>query len=139
MENVKDNEIDLGLSLGITNQRVGSCSNTSAGANANSKSTTDAFVESRPVTELVWSRKNGLSIKCAGCSNCFAGMKPCILRDVGLIQMVSPSQDDEKCVIAQATCHVDSNKSSPDSFLGSSLGQPGTCFSLTNFELQNCY
>ncbi|XP_071697755.1 uncharacterized protein [Rutidosis leptorrhynchoides] len=123
MENAKDNEIDLGLSLGITNQRAESCSNTSAGANADSKSKTGTIGESRPIKELVWSRKNGLRIKCAGCRNCFVGIKPCILMDVGPIQMVSPSQDDENCVIAQATCHAGSVKSSPDYFLGSSVGQ----------------
>nr|XP_043630050.1 uncharacterized protein LOC122601347 [Erigeron canadensis] len=122
MENVKDNEIDLGLALGIAIRRVESCSNNGAGANANSRSRIgiDTIVETRPLTELVWSRHKGLSIKCAGCNSCVADMKPCILSPA--VVEVSPTQDHEKHVIenhSAEVCH--SVKSTLAPLLGSNL------------------
>lgn len=74
MENMNE-EIDLGLALGVTNQRFESCSDTGAGANANLRSRIDTnakpFVGPCPLTELVWSRQNGLTVKCAGGTRCF--------------------------------------------------------------------
>ncbi|KAL4590323.1 hypothetical protein LXL04_003251 [Taraxacum kok-saghyz] len=77
MENMNE-EIDLGLSLGVANQRVESCSGSGAGAGANANlrsriDNTKPFVRPCPLTELVWSTQNGLTIKCAGCSRCLDG------------------------------------------------------------------
>lgn len=86
MENMNE-EIDLGLSLGATNQqRVESCSDSGAGVNAdlgsridttntNTNTNTKPFVRPHPLTELVWSTQNGLTIKYTGCSPCFAHTK----------------------------------------------------------------
>lgn len=82
MENMNE-EIDLGLSLGATNQqRVESCSDSGAGVNADlgsridtTNTNTKPFVRPHPLTELVWSTQNGLTIKYTGCSPCFAHTK----------------------------------------------------------------
>ncbi|KAL8249028.1 hypothetical protein R6Q59_005896 [Mikania micrantha] len=87
MESVKNNGIDLRLALGVANQQGEMFSDKDAGANANSRSKTDTIMRPHPLSELVWSTQNGLSIKCGGC---FAGMNPC-----GVVAL--PSQHDEKC------------------------------------------
>ncbi|KAJ0691998.1 putative transcription factor interactor and regulator CCHC(Zn) family [Helianthus annuus] len=81
MEKIKDNEIDLRLALGVTNQPVETFTDRDAGANANSRSRTDAILGHRPLPELVWSTQNGLTIKCGGCTSCVAGKTPCALSD----------------------------------------------------------
>ncbi|KAJ0450080.1 hypothetical protein HanHA300_Chr15g0552441 [Helianthus annuus] len=81
MEKIKDNEIDLRLALGVTHQPVETFTDRDAGANANSRSRTDAILGHRPLPELVWSTQNGLTIKCGGCTSCVAGKTPCALSD----------------------------------------------------------
>ncbi|KAI7743563.1 hypothetical protein M8C21_000762 [Ambrosia artemisiifolia] len=91
MEKVKDDEIDLRLALGVTNQPIEKATNRDAGANANSSSTT---VGHRPLPELVWSTQKGLTIKCGGCSSCVAGTKPCILGDEKCMSNVGPTVEN---------------------------------------------
>ena len=67
-------------------------SNAGAGAGANADSRIDlAFVAADPLSELVWSPHNGLSLKCTDFS--FFEKKPSLLWDVGPSNMVlSPPQ-----------------------------------------------
>ncbi|KAL8515646.1 hypothetical protein ACS0TY_014366 [Phlomoides rotata] len=75
--NINDPNTDLTLALGSGNHRVGtrvnSSSSSGAGVNADSR-VYIPFAASDPLSELVWSPNNGLSIKCA--SSSFLDKKP---------------------------------------------------------------
>ncbi|KAL3828726.1 hypothetical protein ACJIZ3_017528 [Penstemon smallii] len=65
--NINMEEIDLGLALGPTNRNssgAGAGAGAGAGVNANLK-VDMTFAASDPLSELVWSPHNGLSLKCA--------------------------------------------------------------------------
>ncbi|OVA05317.1 zinc finger protein [Macleaya cordata] len=64
-----DNKAEPVRELGLGNQstRIGLNNDSGAGANAGSRAEM-IFVSSTPVTELVWSPHNGVSLKCADCS-----------------------------------------------------------------------
>ena len=86
---------DLQLALAYHNPftpRPLSNAGAGAGAGANADSRIDlAFVAADPLSELVWSPHNGLSLKCTDFS--FFEEKPSLLWDVGLSNMVlSPPQ-----------------------------------------------
>lgn len=67
--NINDPDIDLNLALGSRNYRVSTSVNSSLGAGANANSMVDmTFAASDPLSELVWSPNNGLSLKCANSS-----------------------------------------------------------------------
>lgn len=115
MENVT--EIDLGLALGINNHGLVDLStNRDAGAGANANSNLriiDTVAGPRPLSELVWSTQNGLTIKWASCSN--------------------NNNNNNKDVVGQTQtqmedkCHLISPRSiTPAPFLGSSLSHTGT-------------
>lgn len=92
--------MNLGLALGTgsSNQQEVESLGAGANANANSRSRIDKkpFVGPRPLTELVWSTQNGLSIKCAGCTTCSADNNPsCLFRDVSPSIPFSKSSLDE--------------------------------------------
>ncbi|KVI00793.1 uncharacterized protein LOC112519801 isoform X2 [Cynara cardunculus var. scolymus] len=101
-----ESEINLGLALGSSNQQQvessGAGAGAGAGSNANSRLRIDnkTFVRPCPLPELVWSTQNGLSIKCADCSTCFADNNPCCLyKDVPSSQHEKYENVDEmKCV-----------------------------------------
>ncbi|XP_044499246.1 uncharacterized protein LOC123220742 isoform X3 [Mangifera indica] len=60
---------DLGLALDYSGQCTQRKLNNDSGAGANAASRVDMkFVASDPLSELVWSPQNGLSLKCADCS-----------------------------------------------------------------------
>lgn len=69
--NKNDEDIDLRLALGSRNYsvetRLNSSSDAGAGVNANSR-VDMPFTASDPLSELVWSPHNGLSLKCANSS-----------------------------------------------------------------------
>ncbi|KAL0367108.1 UNVERIFIED_CONTAM: hypothetical protein Sradi_3600900 [Sesamum radiatum] len=92
MMNINDEDISLGLVLGSRNYRIQTRLNNSSGAGVNANSRLDmAFAASDPLSELVWSPHNGLSLKCA--SSSLADKKPLLLWNVGPSSMgLSPSQ-----------------------------------------------
>ncbi|KAG9134300.1 hypothetical protein Leryth_020033 [Lithospermum erythrorhizon] len=83
----REDNIDLSLSLGDSTQFVepGRKSNEGVGANAESKINM-AFAASDPLSELVWSPKKGLSLRCA--DSTFAATKPLLLWNVGPSNLV---------------------------------------------------
>ncbi|XP_059315859.1 uncharacterized protein LOC132066559 [Lycium ferocissimum] len=96
MTNFNDDDIDLGLALGCTtrNNVQTKPKDDSSGAGVNASSTVDmAFAASDPLSELVWSPRKGLSLKCADSS--LADKKPFLLWNVGPSNLIgSPSQSD---------------------------------------------
>lgn len=73
--NKNDEDIDLRLALGSRNYSAQTRLNNSSGAGVNANSRLDMpFAASDPLSELVWSPHNGLSLKCANSS--FANNKP---------------------------------------------------------------
>ncbi|KAI3469695.1 hypothetical protein Pfo_026358 [Paulownia fortunei] len=114
MMSINEEDIDLGLALGSTNYNVETRLNSSSGAGVNANSRVDmAFTASDPLSELVWSPHNGLSLKCADSS--LANNKPFLRWNVGpSIKELSTSQsirskgsgddkvvDEEKLTISQ--------------------------------------
>lgn len=95
MTNINDDDIDLGLALGCTTTRnVHTKLKDAVGAGVNASSTVDmAFAESDPLSELVWSPRKGLSLKCAESS--LADKKPFRLWNVGPTTLITaPSQSN---------------------------------------------
>ncbi|KAL0392825.1 UNVERIFIED_CONTAM: hypothetical protein Sradi_2505300 [Sesamum radiatum] len=92
MMNMNDEDISLGLALGSKNYGIQTRMNNSSGAGVNANSRLDmAFAASDPLSELVWSPHNGLSLKCANSS--LADKKPLLLWNVGPSSVgLSPSQ-----------------------------------------------
>lgn len=63
---MKTSGMDLGFSLGSSNQSVHSRLNNNAGVGVNAASRVNmSFAVSEPLLELVWSPGKGLSLKCA--------------------------------------------------------------------------
>ncbi|XP_020534175.1 uncharacterized protein LOC105632094 isoform X2 [Jatropha curcas] len=97
--NVDDKNIepltDLSLALGFSNQCIESILNDdNPGAGANAASSLDmTFVATDPLSELVWSPKKGLSIKCADGS--FSNKKASLLLGVGPVNMASGSSSNK--------------------------------------------
>lgn len=83
---------DLGLALGYSGQCIQRRLNSDSGAGANAGSRADMkFVTSDPLSELVWSSRNGLSLKCADSS--FVDKKSSFILGAGPSNVVlSPSQ-----------------------------------------------
>ncbi|GAV69610.1 Plus-3 domain-containing protein [Cephalotus follicularis] len=118
--NVDDQNVepitDLGLALGQSNRgierRLNKDSVAGAGAGANAGSRADmTFVATDPLSELVWSPQNGLSLKRADSS--FANRKPSLVWSAGPSnERVWSLQDEplveENVVKSQATFHVNS-------------------------------
>lgn len=92
MMDMNDEDANLGLALGSTNYSIRTRLNNSSGAGVNADSRMDmAFATSDPLSELVWSPNNGLSLKCANSST--ADKKPFLLWNVGPSSKgLSPSQ-----------------------------------------------
>ncbi|KAK4434077.1 hypothetical protein Salat_0570400 [Sesamum alatum] len=92
MMNINDEDVSLGLVLSSRNYRIQTRLNNSSGAGVNANSRLDmAFAASDPLSELVWSPHNGLSLKCANSS--LADKKPLLLWNVGPSSKgLSPSQ-----------------------------------------------
>ncbi|KAJ6689295.1 hypothetical protein OIU85_005674 [Salix viminalis] len=88
--------IDLGFSLGYSNQciqrRLKNDSGPGAGANAAS-SVDMTFVATNALSELVWSPKKGLSLKCA--DGTFSNKNPPLLWGAGSSDMVSRPDADK--------------------------------------------
>ncbi|KAL5851965.1 hypothetical protein ACOSQ3_007083 [Xanthoceras sorbifolium] len=85
---------ELGLSLGYSSQCTqGRRLKGASGAGANAGTRVDVeFASTDPLSELVWSPQNGLSLKCADCS--FSDKKPSLLWGAGPSNVVlSPSQN----------------------------------------------
>lgn len=81
--NKNDEDIDLRLALGSRNYSLRTRLNSSWGAGVNASSREDLpFAASDPLSELVWSPQNGLSLKCANNSS-FADNKPCLTWNAG--------------------------------------------------------
>jgi len=86
--------IDLGFSLGYSNQCIQRRLKNDSGAGANAASSVDmTFVATNALSELVWSPKKGLSLKCA--DGTFSNKKPSLLRGAGPSDMVSGSNADK--------------------------------------------
>uniref|UniRef100_A0A5B7AT75 CCHC-type domain-containing protein n=1 Tax=Davidia involucrata TaxID=16924 RepID=A0A5B7AT75_DAVIN len=142
MMNVDNDEkepvTDFGLALGYSIQCVRTRLKNDSGAGVNAGSRLDmTFVASDPLSELVWSPHNGLSLKCADCS--LAKRRPSLLWDVGPSNMIpSPPQsitsggtNDEKhieernLVTSQAAVHVESEVGERASLARSSRSSDG--------------
>lgn len=81
--NKNEEDIDLRLALGSRNYSLRTRLNTSSGAGVNASSREDMpLAASDPLSELVWSPKNGLSLKCANNSS-LADNKPFLTWNVG--------------------------------------------------------
>ncbi|XP_034686961.1 uncharacterized protein LOC117915469 isoform X3 [Vitis riparia] len=115
----KEQLFDLGLALGYSSQCIGKALNNDSGAGANAGSRVDmTLVATDPLSELVWSPHNGLSLKCA--ENSTNEKRPSLLWGAGPSNMIySPPQgitarktiSDEpmgegNLVTSQATLHV---------------------------------
>lgn len=94
MTNFNDDDIDLGLALGCTTLNVQTRQKDDSGAGVNARSMVDmAFAASDPLSELVWSPRKGLSLKCA--ESGLADKKPFRLWNVGPSTLIAaPSQSD---------------------------------------------
>ncbi|KAH0640375.1 hypothetical protein KY285_036961 [Solanum tuberosum] len=95
MTNFNDDDIDLGLALGCTTTRnVYAKLKDAVGAGVNASSTVGmTFAASDPLSELVWSPRKGLSLKCA--ESGLADKKPLRLWNVGPTTLITaPSQSD---------------------------------------------
>ncbi|KAK1567959.1 hypothetical protein Q3G72_018653 [Acer saccharum] len=84
---------ELGLSLSYSSQRVQRRLNSATGAGANAGTRLDIeFAATDPLSELVWSPQNGLSLKCADCG--FGDKRPPLLFGAEPSNVVlSPSKD----------------------------------------------
>lgn len=82
MTHVNEEDVDLGLASGSANYSVETRLDGSSGAGGNATSRVDmSFAASDPLSGLVWSPHNGLSLKCADSS--MPDNKPFLVLDVG--------------------------------------------------------
>ncbi|GLT78675.1 hypothetical protein SLA2020_502030 [Shorea laevis] len=111
---------DLGLSLDHSHHDIQRRLNNDFGAGANAASRIDmTLVAADPLSELVWSPQNGLSLKCADCS--FSAKKPSHIWGGGPSNIVLSSQ-----IINAGRCsddkHIDETFSTSLSHKNSGVG-----------------
>lgn len=85
MMSVNNNNMDLALALGFSDHTVRTKLNNDSGAGVNAGSGLHIFAAPDPLSELVWTPRKGLSLKCA--DNSLANKKPFLLWNV------APSND----------------------------------------------